>query len=179
MFSGDRATDPRHVLEGYEEKWIWPSFQRMLMAPDIADEVKGVIAIFFEQVNLCMFHALAVLLARVAKQQTWHRVELALQCPACGHPALILRRMDGMYTAAFAIREGLSRYNYSIAISSICDIHCAGNIFVYFPTYFIATPPDRGWQRNEGLLLLHSFLSLDILVAFSILRFGTSAKSVS
>ncbi len=32
---------------------------------------------------------------------------------------------------------------------------------------FIATPPDRGWQRNEGLLLLHSFLSLDILVAFS------------
>ncbi len=45
-------------------------------------------------------------------------------------------------------------------------------------TYFIATPPDRGWQRNDGLLLLHSFLSLDILVAFSILRFGTSAKSV-
>ncbi len=40
--------------------------------------------------------------------------------------------------------------------------------------YFIATLPDRGWQRNEGLLLLHSFLSLDILVAFSILRFGTS-----
>ncbi len=38
--------------------------------------------------------------------------------------------------------------------------------------------PDRGWQRNEGLLLLHSFLSLDILVAFSILRFGSSAKSV-
>ncbi len=46
-------------------------------------------------------------------------------------------------------------------------------------TYFIATPPDRGWQRNEGLLLLHSFLSFDILVAFSILRFDTSAKSVS
>ncbi len=31
-------------------------------------------------------------------------------------------------------------------------------------TYFIAAPPDRGWQRNEGLLLLHSFLSLDIPV---------------
>ncbi len=46
-------------------------------------------------------------------------------------------------------------------------------------TYFIATPPYRGWQRSEGLLLLHSFLSLDIFVAFSILRFGTSAKSVS
>ncbi len=29
-----------------------------------------------------------------------------------------------------------------------------------FLTYFIATPPYRGWQRNEGLLLLHSFLSL-------------------
>ncbi len=28
--------------------------------------------------------------------------------------------------------------------------------------YFIATPPDRGLQRNKGLLLLHSFLSLDI-----------------
>ncbi len=46
-------------------------------------------------------------------------------------------------------------------------------------TYFTANPPGRGWQRNEGLLLLHSFQSLDILVAFSILRFGTSAKSVS
>ncbi len=46
-------------------------------------------------------------------------------------------------------------------------------------TYFIATPSYRGWQRNEGLLLLHSFLSVDILVAFSILRFRTSAKSVS
>ncbi len=28
-------------------------------------------------------------------------------------------------------------------------------------TCFIATPSDSGWQRNEGLLLLHSFLSLD------------------
>ncbi len=46
-------------------------------------------------------------------------------------------------------------------------------------TYFIAAPPDRGWQRNQGLLLLHSFLSLDILVAFSILRFGAFAKRVS
>ncbi len=26
----------------------------------------------------------------------------------------------------------------------------------------LSTPPDRGWQRNEDLLLLHSFLSLDI-----------------
>ncbi len=32
-------------------------------------------------------------------------------------------------------------------------------------TYFIENPPDRGWQRSEGLLLLHSFLSLDILVS--------------
>ncbi len=46
-------------------------------------------------------------------------------------------------------------------------------------TLFIATPPGWGCQRNEGLVLLHSFLSLDNLVAFSILRFGTSAKSVS
>ncbi len=45
--------------------------------------------------------------------------------------------------------------------------------------YFIATPPYRGWQRSEGRLLLHSFLSLDMFVAFSILRFGTSVKSVS
>ncbi len=43
--------------------------------------------------------------------------------------------------------------------------------------YFIATPPYRGWRRGEGLLLLHSFLSLDISVAFSILRFGASEKS--
>ncbi len=34
-------------------------------------------------------------------------------------------------------------------------------------TYFIETPPYRGWQRSDGLLLLHSFLSLDIFVAFS------------
>ncbi len=39
---------------------------------------------------------------------------------------------------------------------------------IYLLTCFIATPPDRRWQRNEGVLLLHSFLSLDILVAFSI-----------
>ncbi len=53
------------------------------------------------------------------------------------------------------------------------------DIFRHILTYFIATPPYRGWQRSEGLLLLHSFLSLDISVAFSILRFGTSARSVS
>ncbi len=29
-------------------------------------------------------------------------------------------------------------------------------------TYF--NPPSRGWQRNKGLLLLHSFLSSDILI---------------
>ncbi len=46
-------------------------------------------------------------------------------------------------------------------------------------TYFIATPPARDWQHSEGLLLLHSFVSLDIFIEFSILRFGTSAKSVS
>ncbi len=30
-------------------------------------------------------------------------------------------------------------------------------------TYFIATPPDRGWQRNEGLLLLHTGLEQNAL----------------
>ncbi len=45
-------------------------------------------------------------------------------------------------------------------------------------TYFIATPPYRGWQRSEGRLLLHSFLSLDMFVAFSILRFGTWDRHV-
>ncbi len=30
-------------------------------------------------------------------------------------------------------------------------------------TYLIATPPNRSWQRNEGLLLLHSFPFLEIL----------------
>ncbi len=38
----------------------------------------------------------------------------------------------------------------------------------YVLNYFVSTPPDRDWQRNEGLLALHSFLFLDILVAFSI-----------
>ncbi len=47
-----------------------------------------------------------------------------------------------------------------------------------YTTYFIATTPDGGWKRSEGLLLLHSFISLDILVAFSIVRFGTSAESL-
>ncbi len=32
-------------------------------------------------------------------------------------------------------------------------------------TYFLAAPPSRGWQRSEGLLLLHSFLSSDTLIA--------------
>ncbi len=32
------------------------------------------------------------------------------------------------------------------------------SLYAYLLTFF-ATPPDRGWQRNEGLLLLHSFLS--------------------
>ncbi len=32
-------------------------------------------------------------------------------------------------------------------------------------SYFIATPPSRGWQRSEDLLVLHSFLSSDILKA--------------
>ncbi len=39
------------------------------------------------------------------------------------------------------------------------------NLYLKGPTVstcFIATPPGRGWQHNEGLLLLHSFLSLDI-----------------
>ncbi len=43
-------------------------------------------------------------------------------------------------------------------------------------TYFIATARDRGWQRNEDVLLLHRFLPIDILVAFSILRFGKSCE---
>ncbi len=38
-------------------------------------------------------------------------------------------------------------------------LYCTGTLYA---TYFIATPPHRGWQRNEGLFLLHSFLSLDI-----------------
>ncbi len=46
-------------------------------------------------------------------------------------------------------------------------------------TYFIATRPYRGWQRSECRLLLHSFLSLDMFAAFSILRFGTFEKTVS
>ncbi len=52
-------------------------------------------------------------------------------------------------------------------------------VFLSHLTYFIANPHGRGWQRNEGLFLLHSFLSLDSSVAFSILRFGISAKRVS
>ncbi len=32
-------------------------------------------------------------------------------------------------------------------------IYCNLNLLL---TYFIATPPYRGWQRSEGLLLLHS-----------------------
>ncbi len=26
----------------------------------------------------------------------------------------------------------------------------------YYSTYYIAAPPYRGWQRSEGLLLLHT-----------------------
>ncbi len=45
----------------------------------------------------------------------------------------------------------------------ICKrLHHLWSDFAKQLTYFIATPPYRGWQRSEGLLLLHSFLSLDI-----------------
>ncbi len=59
-----------------------------------------------------------------------------------------------------------------------CVLTTATDDLLSLLTCFIATPPDRGWQRNEGLLLLHSFLSLDTLVALSMLRFGRSARSV-
>ncbi len=62
---------------------------------------------------------------------------------------------------------------------SVSSIGHSAPFLRYILTYFFATPPYRCWQRSEGRLLLHSFLSLDIFVAFSILRFGTSAKSVS
>ncbi len=38
-----------------------------------------------------------------------------------------------------------------------------GNVTKYY-YYFVATPPSRDWQRSEGLLLLHSFLSSDFLI---------------
>ncbi len=62
-----------------------------------------------------------------------------------------------------------------IGDSTVYTVSVIGHLFrdSEMLTYFIATRPDRGWQRNEGLLLLHSFL------AFSTLWFGTSAKSVS
>ncbi len=47
-------------------------------------------------------------------------------------------------------------------VKGICSVNNLNDATKKFLTYFIATPPDRGWQRNEGLFLLHSFLSLDI-----------------
>ncbi len=41
-------------------------------------------------------------------------------------------------------------------------------------TYFIATPPYRGWHRSEGLSLLHSFLSLDIVLTSITIKHATS-----
>ncbi len=45
-------------------------------------------------------------------------------------------------------------------MKAVADADVEGCNKVDLLTYFIAAPPDRGWQRNEGLLLLHSFLSL-------------------
>ncbi len=61
----------------------------------------------------------------------------------------------------------LKLFIYCIVFSfSIHGILLQEHNKTYLLTYYIATPPDRGWQRNEGLLLLHRFLSLDITTRF-------------
>ncbi len=51
------------------------------------------------------------------------------------------------------------------SVASFTGVHPVLGLSILL-TYFIATPPYRGWQRSEGRLLLHSFLSLDMFVAF-------------
>ncbi len=48
-------------------------------------------------------------------------------------------------------------------VTAVLDESIPHPYLVWQDTYFIATPPYRGWQRSEGRLLLHSFLSLDML----------------
>ncbi len=48
--------------------------------------------------------------------------------------------------------------------------------FIY---YFIETPLDRGRQRNEGVLLLNSFLSLDIFSSVFNTQVGTKKRNIN
>ncbi len=62
---------------------------------------------------------------------------------------------------------------------SASDNACGYKLATCRTHLFIATFLSRGWQRSEGLLRLHIFLSSYILIAQSIFSFGMSAKSVS
>ncbi len=84
--------------------------------------------------------------------------------------------IDGSDHSTFGICSPLKEWNTKIVYPSAQKEGCNHLII---QSHLLTYCADRGWQRSEGLLLLHSFLSLDILAAFSILRFGTPAKSVS
>ncbi len=71
---------------------------------------------------------------------------------------LKLEQMDAQRTWA-----KLKKCAQSNKTSNICFVTTYATK-IYF-TYFIVTPPSIVLARSEGLLLLHSFLSLDILVA--------------
>ncbi len=78
------------------------------------------------------------------------------------------------------LKRGYPQSGFSRTVQKVTGVTHAIWFITFFAasnlSHFIATPPNRGWQRNEGP---HSFLFLAYLVAFSILRLGMSAKRVS
>ncbi len=72
----------------------------------------------------------------------------------------------GMQRSSLCNERGTQQVNF--------DCTFGNDLWQYLLT-LLQLPPYRCWRRSEGRLLLHSFLSLDKFVAFSILNFGTSA----
>ncbi len=66
-----------------------------------------------------------------------------------------------LHQVRLCVNWGLS---YRIIMWKLCSVTSVVKNWSTVLSYFIATPPYRVWQRSEGRLLLHSFLSLDMLV---------------
>ncbi len=74
----------------------------------------------------------------------------------------------------------IARSPCEIAIASPFSRDFVNIRMMLFLTYLLYwNSSSRDWQRSEGLLLVHSSLSSDSLIALSIFRFGRVVKSTS
>ncbi len=99
-------------------------------------------------------------------------------CSSASHPARTSHLpQHSLQTEKVAFNLGIAMRNHWNRCFNCSEILGAELVLFIWKivlfSYFIATPPDRGWQRNEGLLLLHSFLSLDIVLFTSYFEWTT------